>query len=256
MIFAILQARVSSTRLPGKVLKPILGKPMLSHQIDRVLQSRRIDQLVIATSTDPSDDQLEILCRQTGVSCFRGSLNDVLDRFYLAAKTRRPQHVVRLTGDCPLIDPEIIDAVIDFYLAGSYDYASNAIQPTFPDGLDVEVFRFSTLKQAWKEAALPSQREHVTPFIHQQPDRYRIGHYCNAEDLSHLRWTVDEPEDFKLITLIYETLYPANPDFTMQDILNLVDAKPELRTLNAHFMRNEGMLKSKQRDCEFLKSKG
>jgi spore coat polysaccharide biosynthesis protein SpsF len=179
-ILVILQARVSSSRLPGKVLKSILGRPMLARQIERVLQSRRIDQLVIATSTDPSDDDLENLCWQMNVSCFRGSLNDVLDRFYQAAKKWQPQHVVRLTGDCPLIDPEIIDAAVDFYLAGGYDYAANAIQPTFPDGLDVEIFRFSILESAWKESILPSQREHVTPFIHQQPEQ--CGSLASALD--------------------------------------------------------------------------
>jgi glutamate-1-semialdehyde 2,1-aminomutase len=240
-ILAILQARVSSSRLPGKVLKPILGKPMLGRQIERVLQSRRIDQLVIATSTEPSDDDLESLCRQISIPCFRGSLNDVLDRFYQAAKIWKPQHVIRLTGDCPLIDPEIIDAAINYYLAGGYDYASNAVQPTFPDGLDVEVFRFSALEQAWKEATLPSQREHVTPFIHQQPERFRIGHYRNVNDLSHLRWTVDEPEDFDLVTKIYEAFYPIHPEFRMQDVLLLLQQRPELAAMNQKIERNEGL---------------
>lgn len=247
-ILAILQARVSSFRLPGKVLKPILGKPMLVRQIERVLQSRRVDQLIVATSTDPSDDDLESLCRQINVPCFRGSLNDVLDRFYQAAKIWQPQHVVRLTGDCPLIDPEIIDAVIDFCLAGSYDYVSNATQPTFPDGLDSEVFRFSILEEAWKKSTLPSHREHVTPFIYQQPERFFIGHYRNTEDLSHLRWTVDEPEDFALVTKIYEALYPINPEFRMQDVLSLLRQRPELAAINQKVERNEGLKKSLNED--------
>ena len=247
-ILAILQARVSSSRLPGKVLKPILGKPMLARQIERVLLSHRIDQLVVATSTDPSDDGLESLCRQINIPCFRGSLNDVLDRFYQAAQSWQPQHVVRLTGDCPLMDQEIIDAVIDFYLAGGYDYAANAAQPTFPDGLDVEIFRFSILEQAWKEATLPSQREHVTPFICQQPERFQIGHYRNAEDLSHLRWTVDEPEDFDLVTRIYESLYPIHPEFHMSDVLALLQQRPDLAAMNQKFERNEGLQKSLNED--------
>ena len=248
-ILAIIQARVSSSRLPGKVLKPILGKPLLVYQIERVLQSRRIDQLVIATSTDPSDDDLENLCHQINIPCFRGSLNDVLDRFYQVAKSWQPQHVVRLTGDCPLIDPEILDAVIEYYFTGGgYDYASNAIQPTFPDGLDVEIFRFSILEKAWKESILPSQREHVTPFIHQQPERFRIGHYRNAEDLSHLRWTVDEPEDFELVTRIYEALYPVNPEFRMMDVLALLQQRPDLAAINQKYERNEGMKKSHNED--------
>lgn len=247
-ILAILQARVSSSRLPGKVLKPIMGRPMLALQIERVLQAKKIDQLIIATSTDPSDDELETLCREINAPCYRGSLNDVLDRFYQAAQIWKPTHIVRLTGDCPLIDPEVIDDVITFYLNGDYDYASNAVEPTFPDGLDVEIFRFSVLEGAWKEACLPSQREHVTPFIHQQPDRYRIGHYKNTEDLSHLRWTVDEQEDFNLINKIYEELYPVKPNFRMADILNLFQQKPEWPTINKQFERNEGFIKSLHED--------
>jgi glutamate-1-semialdehyde 2,1-aminomutase len=247
-IIAILQARFSSSRLPGKVLKPILNKPMLGYQIERVLQTRNIDKLIVATSTDPSDDDIESLCKKINVHCSRGSLDDVLDRFYQAAKIWEPQHVVRLTGDCPLTDPEIIDAVIDFYFAGSYDYASNAIQPTFPDGLDVEIFRFFALKEAWNESILPSQREHVTPFIYRQPERFRIGNYSNAESLSHLRWTVDEPEDFEFITNIYGELYPVKPAFRMADVLDLLQRKPELLDLNKSFERNEGMTRSLEKD--------
>ena len=240
----ILQARVSSSRLPGKVLKLIMGRPMLALQIERVLRAKKIDQLIIATSTDPIDDVLETLCREVNVPCYRGSLHDVLDRFYRAAEVWQPQHVVRLTGDCPLIDPDIIDAVIKFYLDGNYDYASNAVQPTFPDGLDVEVFRFSALEEAWKEAALTSQREHVTPFIYQNLKRYRIGHYKNTEDLSYLRWTVDEPQDFDLITRIYESLYPVNPEFRMLNVLTLLQQRPEWLNINKQFERNEGFIKS------------
>jgi len=244
MILAILQARVSSTRLPGKVLKPILGKPMLELQIRRILQSKLINRLVIATSTDTTDDSIEQLCKQVGVSCFRGSLNDVLDRFYQAALLWSPEHIVRLTGDCPLIDPEIIDEVITFYLNGNYDYVSNTIEPTFPDGLDVEVFRFLVLKEAWQEAKLPSQREHVTLFIYQQSEKYRLGNYKNPIELSNHRWTVDEPEDFEFVSQIYKELYPINPNFRMADILNFLEKRPELMGLNKKFHRNEGLEKS------------
>jgi glutamate-1-semialdehyde 2,1-aminomutase len=247
-ILAILQARVTSSRLPGKVLKPIMGRPMLALQIERVLQAKKIDQLIIATSNDPNDDELDTLCRKINVPCYRGSLNDVLDRFYQAAQTWKPKNVIRITGDCPLIDPEVIDDVIAFYLNGDYDYASNSVEPTFPDGLDVEIFRFSFLEEAWNEASLPSQREHVTPFIHQQPDRYRIGHYKHTEDLSHLRWTVDEAQDFDLISKIYEELYPVKPNFRMADILNLLHQKPEWLTINNNFERNEGFIKSLHED--------
>lgn len=248
MILAILQARVTSSRLPGKVLKPLLGVPMLLRQIERLQKAQKIDRLLVATSNEPSDDLIEKLCEEHGIGCYRGNLNDVLDRFYQAARVFNPEHVVRLTADCPLADPVLIDDVIGFYLDGGFDYASNAIEPTFPDGLDVEIFRFSCLEQAWRDATLPSQREHVTPFIHQQPLQFKIGHYKSPSDLSHLRWTVDEPKDFELVTMIYEALYPRNPDFSTQDILGLLDQRPELANWNTAHQRNEGYQKSLKAD--------
>jgi spore coat polysaccharide biosynthesis protein SpsF len=240
VIAAILQARVSSKRLPGKVLKPILGVPMLSRQIERIQRAKLIDKFIVATSNDPTDDSLADLCSKTNIACFRGSLNDVLDRFYRAATLLNPGHVVRLTGDCPLADSQLIDEMILFHLEGGYDYSSNTVETTYPDGLDVEIFRFSCLELAWKEATLPSQREHVTPFINKQPDRFKIGSLKNSIDLSHLRWTVDEPLDFKFVTRIYEALYSQNASFTTADILALLDDNPELKTLNMHYEYNEG----------------
>lgn len=251
-MLAILQARCSSSRLPGKVLKPILGEPMIARQIERLRRSQRISRLVVATSTEASDDPLANLCGKLGIACFRGSLDDVLDRFYQAAKTFPTEHLLRLTGDCPLAAPEVIDGCIDFHLAGNYDYSSNALRETFPDGLDVEVFRFSCLEDAWKEARLPSEREHVTPFIHRRPERYRIGHYQQAQNLSELRWTVDRAEDFQLIEAIYTALYPAKPAFTTADVLALLERRPELVTLNADLTRNEGYLKSLVTDRQFI----
>lgn len=240
MILAILQARVSSIRLPGKVLMPILGVPMILLEIERIRRSKSIDKLIVATSVHRSDDSLANLCREHSINCFRGKLEDVLDRFYQAALQYGPEHVVRLTGDCPLIDPSVIDQVISFYMKNNYDYAGNAIEQTFPDGLDVEVLRFSCLKQVWEEAVLPSEREHVTPFIHKNPELFSIGHYRNSIDLSNLRWTVDEPLDFELITKIYESIYPDNPRFSMQDILCFLEKEPELKHYNTVFLRNEG----------------
>lgn len=256
MILAILQARVSSTRLPGKVLKPILGMPMLARQLERVRRARRLDRLVVATSTDASDDPIEALCRYEGVQCFRGKLDDVLDRFYQAASALRPEHVVRLTGDCPLSEPAVIDQVCDFFLEGGYDYATNALRPTFPDGLDVEIFRFGCLEQAWKEAVLPSHREHVTPFIHKNPQRFRIGHFMNSADLSHLRWTVDEAEDLELVTKIYQALYPDDPAFDMAAILSLLERHPEWKTMNTMHQRNEGGRNSWLADTQLTKQRG
>ncbi len=251
-ILAILQARMSSTRLPGKVLKPILGRPMLALQIERVLQSKKIDKLVVATSVDPTDDSIEALCRELSIPCFRGSLDDVLDRFYKAALNFQPKHIVRLTGDCPLIDPDILDELITFYLKGNYDYASNSREPTFPDGLDAEIFKFDVLEKAWKEAKLPSQREHVTSFIYQHPERFSLGIYKNAVDLSFHRWTVDYEEDFEFVSKIFEELYPKNPRFRMADILKFLELHPELVEINKKFKRNEGFERSLQLDKIYM----
>jgi spore coat polysaccharide biosynthesis protein SpsF len=248
MILAILQARVSSTRLPGKVLKPILGRPMLLLQIERVRRAQGFDKLLVATSTDPSDDAIQSLCRKNGVDCTRGSLRDVLDRFYQAALPFKPKHVVRLTGDCPLADPEVIDRVIDVHLKGSFDYTSNALEPTYPDGLDVEVVRFASLAQAWREATLPSHREHVTLYVHQHPERFRIENVRSEQDLSALRWTVDEPADLEVVKRIYEGLYPKNPEFTTRDILSFLDRHADLKVLNTAHRRNEGLARSLAED--------
>jgi spore coat polysaccharide biosynthesis protein SpsF len=255
MIVAVLQARFSSSRLPGKVMKQILGKPMLALQLERNLRSKMIDKLIVATSVEKDDNPIQRVCKELGVDCFRGSLNDVLDRFYLAAVPHAPSYVVRLTGDCPLVDPKVMDDTIKFAIEGDYDYASNCQGPyTFPDGLDVEVIKFSALEEAWNEAVLPSHREHVTPFVRKQPDRYSVGHYQNDYYLGHLRWTVDEPEDFELISRIYESLYPTKPTFSMVDVLQLLEASPRLSKINAHIARNEGAKPSLVADTEYLES--
>ncbi len=244
MVLAIVQARLSSTRLPGKVLMPILGRPMLWRQLERVKLAKSIDRLIVATSDQPEDRQLVDMCREFGIECYCGSLDDVLDRFYQAARRYQADHIVRLTGDCPVADPQVIDAVIDCYRSGDCDYASNINPPTFPDGIDVEVMRFDCLEQAWREAKLPSQREHVTPFIWQQPQRFKLVNFANDTDLCHLRWTVDEPEDFEFITKVYEALYPTDSGFSMSQICSLLERRPDLCKLNADFERNEGFTKS------------
>jgi spore coat polysaccharide biosynthesis protein SpsF len=245
-VLGILQARVSSSRLPGKVLKPILGRPMLLHQLDRVRRARSLDALVVATSTETSDDPIEALCASAGVRCFRGSLHDVLDRFYQVARSYNPEVIVQLTGDCPLADPELIDRVVESFVADRVDIAGTA--SSFPDGLDVAVFRFAMLEYAWTHAVRPSDREHVSLFMVRQPERFPVRRYENDIDLSHLRWTVDEPEDFELVRRIYEALYPTRPAFTTKDILDLLAARPELSELNRRFRRNEGLERSLARD--------
>ena len=225
---------------------------MLSLQIERIQRSKKIDKLIVATSNERSDNDIGNLCINIQIPCFRGSLDDVLDRFYQTAMQYKLEHVVRLTGDCPLIDPEIIDDVIEFYLKGGYDYATNSMVPyTFPDGLDVEVFRFTVLEKAWHEALLSSHREHVTPFIRQHPEKFKVGHYKNEVDLSHLRWTVDEAEDFEFVSQIYKELYPQNPTFITEDILELISGKPSLLEINSHVERNLGAKKSAEADKLF-----
>jgi len=252
MIIGILQARVSSSRLPGKVLRPILGVPMLEHHLERLRRVSRLDRLIVATSTEKSDKPIDQLCRELKVECFRGSLDDVLDRYYQSAKGYAPEVVVRLTGDCPLADPEVIDDGIRHYLEHDFDYVSNCMERTHPVGLDFEVFRFEALETAWREAQLPSEREHVTPFIKNHPERFNIGYYRNDVDLSHHRWTVDEPEDFEFVTAVYEALYPGHPRFCMDDVLDLLARRPELTEINYHIVHGEGYRKSLQADTVWL----
>ena len=252
-ILAIIQARTSSSRLPNKILKPILEKPMLIHQIERVQLSKMINHLVVATSKDASDDQLVDLLKSSGIEHYRGSLKDVLDRFFQTASIYNPEHIVRLTGDCPVIDFEIIDKVIELHLDKNFDYTSNApgLGVTFPDGLDVEVIRFDILKEVWEKSRLPSEREHVTPYITRHPELFFVGHYASNHNLSKYRWTVDEPEDFVLVEKIYQALYPLNKAFKMEDILQLMNNNPEMKLINHKIGRNEGMKKSLIEDKEW-----
>jgi len=244
----ILQARTSSTRLPEKVLKDILGKPMLVHQLERLKSLTLVDKIIVATSNDASDDVIEQLCQSVGIHCFRGSLANVLDRYYQASLAYPSDHVVRITGDCPVIDTDIIEQVIQLHLNTAADYSSNCDPATLPDGLDVEVFTFSALQQSWQHAKKPSELEHVTPFMRSHPELFTCQNYTHSPDYSHLRWTVDEPADFELITQIYHELYPNKPMFKLKDMLKLIEQKPHLAAINAHFKRNEGLLKSLQQD--------
>lgn len=254
-VLALLQARMSSTRLPGKVLMPIVGRPMLALQLERLKRCTSLDKLTVATSIDSSDDSLASLCANEGVDCFRGSLNDVLDRFACAARPHAPDVVVRLTGDCPLADPSLIDDIVFRFVESDFDYLSNCAPATFPDGLDVEVMRFRDLEIAAREAVLPSQREHVTPFIRKQPERFSVGNYFSEIDRSFMRWTVDEPEDFEFVKRIYERLYPTKPAFTTDDVLAILTLEPELAAINSRFERNEGSRKSLIADAQFLAEK-
>ncbi|MFD1192564.1 cytidylyltransferase domain-containing protein [Phenylobacterium conjunctum] len=219
MTVAVLQARMSSSRLPGKVMRPILGQPMIALQIERVRRSRRLAEVVVATSIDPSDDPLADFLSSIGVRVVRGPLDDVLGRFIAVIDTLGlTGDLVRLTADCPLADPEVIDACIDLRKQGGFDYASNGRLRTYPRGLDVEVFRIQALQQAARETNAPYDREHVTPWLYRPGSPFSQGELVQEIDESPLRWTVDLPADFEFVRRVYETLYPANPTFTSDDI--------------------------------------
>lgn len=248
---AIIQARVGSTRLPGKVLKEICGKPMLWYVIERVKRAKLINEIVVATTTNAEDDEIVKIAEQCRVKTFRGSEDDVLDRYYRAAKEFKADVVVRITADCPLIDPEIVDKTVEFFLKGDFDYVSNTVRPTFPDGLDVEVFSFDALKKAWENATKLSEREHVTPYIRKHPEKFKIGSFEAEHDLSHLRWTVDREEDLRFVREVYERI--GKEIFHMQDVLELLREHPELAEINRGIKRNEGYEKSLREDREIVK---
>lgn len=217
MILAILQARMSSSRLPRKVAMDANGETMLSYEIKRILQSKKIDKLVVATSTNPEDDIIEHIAKQNHIECFRGDLNNVLNRYYQCAKQYQPDHIVRLTGDCPIIDPEVIDEVISLHLSSQADYTSNGIKRTFPDGLDTEIMTFKTLEYAHTYATLQEELEHVTYYIYTHPELFSIQHYCNDIDYSHIRWTLDYEEDYILLRDIIKS--QKNNRFSWKDLL-------------------------------------
>lgn len=238
-IVIILQARMGASRLPGKPLKRVLNRPLLSYQIERLKRVHLADEIVVATTVKEPDVAIAALCEGEHVPYFRGSESDVLDRYYQAAKLFKADIVVRITGDCPLIDPQIIDKVIAYYLdyLPKYDYLSNSLVRTYPRGLDVEIFSFALLEKAMKEATLVEEREHVTPFFYTHPELFSIGNIQQEKDLSHHRWTVDTPEDLQLITKILLALYPKKSLFTTEDVLKLLDEHPEWMKINAHIQQ-------------------
>lgn len=195
------------------------------------------------------------MCEELGIECFRGSLDHVLDRFYQAARQFNAKTVMRLTGDCPLTDPEKLDDLVDFFESKDVDYASNCIPPTLPDGLDAEIFTMAALENAWKNAVLPSETEHVTPYLRDEKNGFITACKTYEPSTAGLRWCVDNPEDFEFAKSVYEHLYPSNPQFTTDDILDLLKRKPSLSTINSHIDRNEGALKALKLDKKFLKNK-
>jgi spore coat polysaccharide biosynthesis protein SpsF len=230
----ILQARMTSTRLPGKILMPLSGKPLLAYGIERLQRIKKPHHIVVATTTNWQDDAVETLCNTLNVCCYRGNEHDVLDRYYQAAKKYPADAIIRVTGDCPLIDAHIVDLMLDAFESSNADYLSNTLTRTFPRGLDVEIFTATALQTAFKEATQPEEREHVTPYVYNHPECFRLVNYSQQNDYSQERWTVDTPEDFALIEKIIESLYPSVPNFTQEAVIALLDQQPEWRLLNAH----------------------
>ncbi|TWT40405.1 3-deoxy-manno-octulosonate cytidylyltransferase [Phycisphaerae bacterium RAS1] len=235
-IVATIEARMGSSRLPGKSLTPILGRPMLELLIERLRRSRRVQQVVVATTTAPEDAVIQGLAQKLEVGCFRGSSDDVLDRVLQAATRHKADLIVEITGDCPLIDPQIVDQVVETFLRGEYDYVSNTLQRTYPRGLDTQVFPTRVLAEVAALTQDPADREHVSLYIYEHPERYRLGNVAAPAELHNpdMRWTVDTPEDLALITSIYERLYRKNPGFASTDVMNLLNTDRNLASTNAH----------------------
>lgn len=240
---------MGSARLPGKVLRPILGRPMLWHIVHRLRQVPGIATIVVATSDQPSDLPLRDFCRECGIPVFPGSENDVLDRFYRAAVAYEGDPVLRITGDCPCVDPQLVERLLDLYEQESrFDHVGIATGAgaiyldgtRFPNGLDVECFSFTALERAWREARLPADREHVTPYIWRNKQWFRCGYLKSEQDYSHLRWTVDCETDFQLVSRIYEALYREDRPFLVADILEYLSRHPELAAANQSLIGAEG----------------
>lgn len=239
-VVTVVQARTGSTRLPNKVLRPLVGAPLLLRMVERVQAAELAGLVVVATTTDPADDPIASLCREAAVVCFRGDAHDLLDRHYRAGLAYGATTVLKVPSDCPLIDPRVIDRVVGFYLhhPDQYDFVSNLHPATYPDGNDVEVMTMAALETAWRGATRPLEREHTTPYLWENPGRFRIGNVEWETGLDYSkshRWTIDYEEDYQFIRAVYEALYPANPLFGLEDIIGYVAANPDVAALNARY---------------------
>lgn len=244
---------MGSTRLPGKVMMDLCGSPVIEHVVNRLNESKLIDKIIIATSEDENNLPIIDFCKNHDVGLFVGSEDDVLDRYYqtaIANNVKDEDIIIRITSDCPLIDPFVVDKVIEEHISKNNDYTTNVIDCTYPDGLDCEVFNFNVLKDTWINANLSSQREHVTLYIRDNPSKFKLGNVKNSTDLSNLRWTLDEKEDFIFINEVYKNLFNSDSFFTMEDVVQLLNEKPELLNINSKFTRNEGLLKSLKEDVD------
>jgi spore coat polysaccharide biosynthesis protein SpsF len=241
MIVAIIQARTGSKRLPKKVFLPLGDTTVLGSTVRQVKKAKTIDRVIVATSIESDDDLIERHCEDLGVECFRGSLNDVLDRYYMASKETDADVIVRITADCPLIDPDVIDLVVEEFKRDKKDYVSNGfMESTYPTGMDVEVVSFDALEEVWKEAILPSDREHVMTYFWTHPDRFRIREIKSPDIFSGIRVTLDEPEDYDVLKRVVENVRP----LSLGGIVEYFRKHPEVTALNARFVRNEGYSRS------------
>lgn len=236
-ITLVVQARVGSSRLPGKILLPILGETLLFRMVERLKRTKRIVSIVIATSTNAEDDAIEKLCKDNKWDCYRGNLTDLLDRHWQVAALTEADIVLKIPSDCPLIDPKIIDKALDFYIENedTYDYVSNLHPATYPDGNDVEVMSMACLTKAWEEATKPMELEHTTPYIWENPDKFQLANVAWETGLDYSmshRFTIDYYEDYEFIKRIFEELYPVKPKFDLQDILALLEREPAIYDLN------------------------
>ncbi len=238
---AIVQARMGSNRLPGKVLADLAGAPMLQRQLERVSRARTLDSVVVATSIDKADNPIAELCGSLNIACYRGDLNDVLTRFVGAIEEFTPEVVVRITADCPLMSPVVIDSVVNSFLQSDCDYASNTLEPTFPDGVDVEVVRASALRELARVCTDPHEREHVTLGIYRRPEQFAVRNFTGERDLSDLRWTVDSPEDLEFVRWVYSELFDTNPQFDIAEILELLEGHREKSRSSSDSKRNTAL---------------
>lgn len=236
----IIQARMGSTRLPGKAMADLAGKPLLAWVIERARTVEGIDRVVVATTTAECDRRLLEVAAECGVAGFAGSGEDVLDRYYQAARTYSARTIMRITADCPMLDPIVSERVLARFQQGDVDYASNTLMPTFPDGLDTEVLDFGVLERSWHESRLPGEREHVTTYVRRHPEWFRLANVANDVDLSALRWTVDEPRDLEFVRAVYQQLCSsARPIFGMLEVLALLERHPHLRRMSRAASPNE-----------------
>lgn len=236
---AIIQARCGSTRFPNKVFSLIEGKPLIWHVVNRLKYANKIDDIIVATTVSAKDDKIEEWCKDNNIHCFRGSEENVLNRYYSTSEAFPSDFVVRITADDPFKEPKVIDAVITKLIEEEYDHVTNNLPPSFPEGLDCEAFKKEALDRSEKEAETAFEREHVTQYIYHHPEIFRIGNVSNGENLSYLRWTIDKEADFKMVKAVYAHRNPKNKGILLMDeILDILKANPEIAKINSEVERS------------------